>query len=141
MDDRVKNMEKRKIYEILEFRELFLKTRVGNISNETSKKVIQLALNVNSTYGEFEHKSSECLTEAIEKFGWEGQYIDKDKARKVSSIVDPMMSEYVEGEVEYITNIMKWEEFHESIMNNPSNQDLTVEDKTMLREFLVEETA
>lgn len=114
-------------------------TKIGHLSSEGLKSYLKLSVTMNKYNKEFEEKRKDLINEAMTAKGYDVKTITREQDAEISEVVIPILSEYIQQDVEIETKILSWDDLYNGILNIDENKELDFEAKTRLTEYLCTE--
>ena len=124
-----------KIYELIALGN----SKVGALSNEALRKYIRLIVDFNKCSAELEEKKRSLATEAIKQKNYNVETLTPEQESEIVSIISPLIDEYVLGDCDSPTKFLSWDELYNAILNNPENSGISINEKSMISNFLCSE--
>lgn len=128
-----------KVYELIALGNSLKDTKVGSLSNDALRKYIKLMVEFNRVFAELENKKRTLATEAMKQKNYKAETLTAEEEQDIVAIISPMIDEYVLQECEVPTKFMTWDELCNAILNNPENGNISINDKSMISNFLCSE--
>lgn len=128
-----------KIYELIALGNSLKDTKVGSLSNEALRKYIRLIVDFNKCSAELEEKKRSLATEAIKQKNYNVETLTPEQESEIVSIISPLIDEYVLGDCDSPTKFLSWDELYNAILNNPENSGISINEKSMISNFLCSE--
>lgn len=125
------------INDVIILKNVLKDTKIGKVSNETLRKYLKLSIALNKYNNEWEEKKNELYKEIANAKGLNLQALTNEQNNEIFNIIAPVLNEYLGTEVTDLdTKIFSWNEICEAIMNVNENNNLTVDQKSMLTQML-----
>lgn len=128
-----------KINDIILLKNDLKDTKIGHISSEGMRMYLKLSIELNKYYREFEEKRKSLLEEVVKTKGYDVRTITPEQDKEISDIVIPILTEYINTDVDIVTRILSWDDLYNGILNDESNSNLSLDVKTRLTELLCSE--
>lgn len=122
--------------DLLVLRSVISKIKIGKLDNDLLRSFIKLSVALNKLNVDFETRRNELAQEAAEAKGYNLQTLTSDQNNELVNIISPILNEFLVQETNLDTKIFTWEELCDSILNNPENTNLSVDEKTSLSQML-----
>lgn len=125
------------INDVIILKNVLKDTKIGKVSNEALRKYLKLSIALNKYNNEWEEKKNELYKEIANAKGLNLQALTNEQNNEIFNIIAPVLNEYLGTEVTDLdTKIFSWNEICEAIMNVNENNNLTVDQKSMLTQML-----
>lgn len=111
-------------------------TKIGHLTSEGLKSYLKLSVTMNKYNKEFEEKRKDLINETITAKEYNVNTLTQEQDREISEIVIPILTEYIQQDVDIDTKILSWDDLYNGILNLDENKELDFEAKTRLTEFL-----
>lgn len=128
-----------KIYELIALGNSLKDTKVGNLGNESLRKYIRLIVEYNKCSAALEEKKHSFVGEVIKQKKYDINNLSQEEQRDIMMVINPLIDEYVMQDIDVPTKFLTWNELYDSILNYDENSKLSVNEKSMISNFLCSE--